>query len=237
MSADRPLISFSIPAYNEEEMLAEVVGEILVAAAQFDTYEILLVDDGSTDRTAEIADRLAAEHHAVRVVHHSTNRGFSGAMLSCVEQAAGEYVFMGPADGQANFQDVLRFWALVDRYDLIFSHREHREDGKGRKVASTAWYGMIRLLFGTEIPEFSSLFCFRREAIPEMAVPIRPDASNFLPLLYVSALRSGRRVGTLGIDHGPRRGGSAKGGNVPNALRTILEDLKLSWRLRVRRPR
>lgn len=237
MTDHRPLISFALPAYNEEEMLEEVVREARSAAEQFDSYEILIVDDGSTDRTGEIADRLAREHAAVRVVHHPANRGFSGAMLSCVKHAAAQYVFMGPADGQAQFQDVSRFWAMVDRYDLIFSHRVHRGDGTHRKAASTIWYRMIRLLFGAEIPEFSSLFCFRRDAIPPFAAPIRPDASNFLPILYLSALRTQARVGTLGIDHGPRRGGTAKGGSFANALRTISEDVKLSWRLRARPPR
>lgn len=235
MSEGRPVISFAVPAYNEEQMLERVLAEVSeAAAAHFTEYEILVVDDGSTDRTPEIADRLARERSRVRVVHHQTNRGFSGAMLSCVENAAGEFVFMGPADGQADFHDVARFWELVGCYDLIFSYREHRGDGAHRKFASSFWYALIRLLFGAEIPEFSSLFCFRRDAIPSFPVAIRPDASNFLPVLYLTAVKQGVRVGTIGIDHGPRRGGTAKGGSLANALRTILEDLTLCWHLRIR---
>ncbi|HEY3727921.1 MAG TPA: glycosyltransferase family 2 protein [Solirubrobacteraceae bacterium] len=224
-----------MPAYNEEEMLETAVAEATAAGeANFTEFEILIVDDGSTDRTAQIADRLGSEQERIRVVHHAHNRGFSGAMLSCVQNAVGQYVFMGPADGQANFQDVARFWALVDRYDLIFSYRQHRGDAAGRKAASTLWYLFIRVMLGTRIPEFSSLFCFRRDSIPQFVVPIRPDASNFLPVLYLTAVRQRLRVGTIGIDHGPRRGGTAKGGNVANALRTIVEDLILCWRLRIR---
>jgi glycosyltransferase involved in cell wall biosynthesis len=237
MTADTPLISFALPAFNEREMLEEVVNEALTAARQFDSHEILIIDDGSTDGTGAIADRLAADHRSVRVVHHPVNRGFSGAMLSCVENARATFLFMGPADGQAQFDDVSRFWAMTDTHDLIFSNRVHRGDSARRKLASTVWYTMIRVLFGTEIPEFSSLFLFRRDAIPPLAAPIRPDASNFLPVLYLSAVRSGARVGTIGIDHGPRRGGTAKGGSVSNAIRTIAEDVKLSWRLRHRRTR
>src|ERR1700733_9406346 len=104
-------------------MLEEVVGEALAAAGGFDSFEILIIDDGSTDGTAAIADQLADDHASVRVVHHPVNRGFSGAMLSCVENARATFLFMGPADGQAQFEDVSRFWAMTDSYDLIFSER------------------------------------------------------------------------------------------------------------------
>jgi glycosyltransferase involved in cell wall biosynthesis len=228
-------MSFVLPAFNEEETLETVIAEVTAAAERnFADYEILIVDDGSTDRTPEIADRLALVRPEVRVVHHESNRGFSGAMSSCMQNAIGQYVFLGPADGQANFEDVARFWAVVDQYDLIFSHREHRGDGAHRHLASRIWYLLIRILFGTEFPEFSSLYCFRRDAIPTFEAKIRPDASNFVLVLYLSALKQGARVGTVGIDHGPRRGGTAKGSSVPNALRTIAEDLVLCRQLRIK---
>jgi glycosyltransferase involved in cell wall biosynthesis len=228
-------MSFVLPAFNEEETLETVVAEVTAAAERnFADYEILIVDDGSTDRTPEIADRLALARPEVRVVHHESNRGFSGAMSSCMQNAIGQYVFLGPADGQANFEDVARFWAVADKYDLIFSYREHRGDATHRHLASTVWYLLIRILFGTEFPEFSSLYCFRRDAIPTFEAKIRPDASNFVLVLYLSALKQGARVGTVGIDHGPRRGGTAKGSSVSNALRTIAEDLVLCRQLRVK---
>jgi glycosyltransferase involved in cell wall biosynthesis len=228
-------MSFVLPAFNEEETLEEVVAEVVAAAElNFREYEILIVDDGSSDRTPKIAEGLAQAHSQVRVVHHESNRGFSGAMLSCMENATGEYVFLGPADGQANFGDVARFWAVRDEYDLIFSEREHRGDGAHRHLASRVWYLLIRVLFGTTFPEFSSLYCFRRDAIPRFEAQIRPDASNFVLVLYLSALKQGARVGTVGITHGPRRGGTAKGSSVPNALRTIVEDLALCRQLRIK---
>lgn len=233
-SARAVRISVTIPAYNEEVTLEGVVREAQQAAAgQFGgDYEVLIVDDGSTDETPAIADRLAREDAHVRVFHHPQNLGFSGAMLSCMEQAAGDYVFLGPADGQADYPAIARFWELVDRFDLIFGCRVRREEGGYRKGASTIWYAFIRALFGAAIPEFSSLFCFKREAIPPFPVRIRPDAANFLPVLYLTALRSGVRVGTLELDPRPRRGGEAKGGNLGNAARTVAEDVALAWRLR-----
>jgi glycosyltransferase involved in cell wall biosynthesis len=228
-------LSITIPAFNEEATLEEIVEEALTAGASMDDdFEVLIVDDGSTDETGRVADRLAVARPNVRVVHHERNRGFSGAMRSCVEEAAGEYVFLGPADGQAEFDEIHRFWTIRDRYDLIFSCRTGRDDSSRRKVSSAVWYTFLRVLFGQAIPEFSSTFLFRRAAIPEFPVKIRPDASNFLPILYVTSINMGRRVGTLGTVQHQRRGGVAKGGSPANTARTVIEDVGLWWRLRVR---
>jgi glycosyltransferase involved in cell wall biosynthesis len=233
-----PEVSVVIPAYNEESTLEEVVAEATEAAALVARrYEVVMVNDGSVDRTGEIADQLASSHEAVRVVHHASNRGFSGSMQSCVENAAGDYVFLGPADGQARYGDLVRFWELTDRYDLIFSEREERQDGIHRKLASAMFYTFFRLLFGERLPQFSATFLFRRDAIPEFPVAVRPDASNFLLVLYLTAIWQGRRISFVATRCGPRRGGVAKGSSVTNMIRTMSEDIGLWWQLRIGRRR
>jgi glycosyltransferase involved in cell wall biosynthesis len=207
------------------------------AALVTQRYEVVIVDDGSVDRTGEIADRIASCYEAVRVIHHTSNRGFSGAMQSCIENAEGDYVFLGPADGQARYGDLVRFWELTDRHDLIFSERKERQDGLHRKVASTVFYMFFRALFGERLPQFSATFLFRRAAIPEFPVAVRPDASNFLPVLYLTAIYQGCRIGIYPSSCDPRRGGVAKGSSVPNAIRTMIEDVALWWQLRVRHGR
>jgi glycosyltransferase involved in cell wall biosynthesis len=231
-----PEVSVVIPAYNEESTLEEVVAEAIEAAARVASrFEVVIVNDGSIDQTGEIADRLSSRHEAVRVVHHASNRGFSGAMQSCIENAAGDYVFLGPADGQARYGELVRFWELIDRYDLIFSEREERQDGLHRKLASAAFYTFFRALFGERLPQFSATFLFRRDAIPEFPVAVRPDASNFLLVLYLTAIWQGRRINFVATRCGPRRGGVAKGSSVTNMIRTMSEDIVLWWQLRISR--
>jgi glycosyltransferase involved in cell wall biosynthesis len=228
-------LSITIPAFNEAVTLEEVVGEAVQAGRSLGVaFEVLVVDDGSTDGTSEIAERLAERLEEVRVHHHPANRGFSGAMRSCLQEARGDYVFLGPADGQARYEDIRRFWELAGDYDLIFSYRIERGDSRRRKVSSATWYLFLRVLFAHEIPEFSSTFLFKRARVPPPPVPIRPDASNFLPITYLTAMQQGRSVGVLGTVQEERRGGVAKGGDVFNTTRTVIEDIRLWWRLRVR---
>jgi glycosyltransferase involved in cell wall biosynthesis len=231
-----PSVSITIPAFNEEATIRDVVEEAVAAGRGLGAdYEVLVVDDGSADRTREIADELAATHSEVRVVHHERNRGFSGAMQSCMTNASGDYVFLGPADGQARYDDIKKFWELIDGHDLLFSYRVGRGDALHRKVASWFWYALLRLLFGHRVPEFSSTFLFKRSALDELSVNVRSDASNFLPVLYLRAMDRSCRVGLVGTVQEERRGGQAKGSSIRNTLRTLAEDLKLWWRMRIRR--
>jgi glycosyltransferase involved in cell wall biosynthesis len=232
------LLTIAVPAYDEEATLEAAVDDALTAGrALGEPFEVLVIEDGSTDGTPALSDRLAEAHPEVRVHHHESNRGFTGAMRSCARHAQGTYMFMAPADGQGSFSDLRRFFALREDYDLIFSMRLERSDSRRRKVSSGLWYLFLRFLFAYQIPEFSALFFFRLDQIPELPIAIREDASNYLPLLYVTAMKSGRRVGVLGIIQHERRGGQAKGFDLSLTLRTLAEDMKIWWLLRIRPPR
>ncbi len=230
-----PRLSVSLPAFNEEVTLGGIVQEaIAVASSIEEQFEILIVDDGSTDATGAIADRLATELEVVRVHRHETNRGFAGAMRSCFSEARGDYVFLAPSDGQGRIEELRLFWALRDYYDLIFSSRLKRAESSRRMVSSGLWYLLLRFLLQFPIPEFSALFLFKRDAMPQLAVEVREDGLNYLPMMYMTAMKRGQRVGVLGTLEQPRRGGQAKGFDPALIARTLAEDVKIWWRLRVR---
>jgi glycosyltransferase involved in cell wall biosynthesis len=230
-----PSLTIALPAYDEETTLDAIVREAIEAGrALGDAFEVLIVDDGSTDNTRQIAGRLGEEFDEVRLHRHAINRGFAGAMRSCLAQSRGDYVFMAPSDGQGPLSDLRLFWALKNHYDLIFSSRLERNDSPRRRASSGLWYLFLRFLLGYQIPEFSALFLFRRDQIPSLDIHLREDGANFLPVLYMTAMKQGKRVGVLGILEQPRRGGNAKGFDVPLIVRTIAEDFKIWWHLRIR---
>lgn len=234
MGVDDPSLTLVIPAYNEVSTLEGAVCEALeVLPSLVPSFEILVVDDGSTDGTGLLADRLSREHPEIRVIHHPVNRGFSGAMRSGLWSATGEWVALGPADRQANWKDLARFLDIAHSYDMIFSYRTGRDDSIFRKLMSRLWFAWLRLLFGVEIPQFSSLFLFRRAVVQQSQAAVSDRASNMLPVLYLEVLQRGLRVGTVGTRQSARAAGRSKGGSVVNAVRTVVEDLALWWRWRV----
>jgi glycosyltransferase involved in cell wall biosynthesis len=230
-----PGLSITLPTFNEEGAIEQVVEQALAAAeALTDDYELVIVDDGSTDLTGEIAEALATRHEPVRVVHHAVNRGFSGAMQSCVESAHKDLVFLAAADGQADFGDLRRFLSAIGAADLVFSRRSTGAGDWRRRSASFLWYSLLRLAFGMRVPEFAPTFLFRRRVVEELAVSVRADASNFLPVLFVSAKRRGYRVVVVDAAQPARASGNPKGLTIANVRHTLAEDLRLGWRLRLR---
>lgn len=103
-------LTIAIPAYNEEGSVQRVALQALRAAkALTDKYEILLVNDGSSDRTGTIIDTLTKKHKEIRVIHHRKNQGFSGAIKTCYRNAKNDLVFLAPADGQVDIGDCKLF--------------------------------------------------------------------------------------------------------------------------------
>ena len=122
-SVHAPSLSIVIPAYNEEESLGFVIEDILNnVPTYFGDWEIIVVDDGSTDKTPEIADSYAKKSAHIRVIHQP-NSGYNQAMITGLGTATKEYVGYMQADGQNRVQDFKKCYALLPDYDLIVAGR------------------------------------------------------------------------------------------------------------------
>ena len=144
-------ISLVLPAYNEEEVIAETVENCLNAACRFcPNVEVIVVDDGSRDRTGAIIDELAALDASVVAIHHSPNRGYGGALLSGFGAAQSDLVFFMDSDGQFNIEDIARLLPIADRQfgTVVLGYREHRQDSFQRRLNAWGWKQMVRLVLG-----------------------------------------------------------------------------------------
>ncbi|MHC5172921.1 MAG: glycosyltransferase family 2 protein, partial [Planctomycetota bacterium] len=108
------------PCYNEKESICALTEKtVSIAGGVCDDYEIILVDDGSSDGTAELADELAEKYPAVRVIHHPVNKGYGAALQSGFRAATKEYVFFTDGDGQFDIAELLDVLPLIARCDIV----------------------------------------------------------------------------------------------------------------------
>ena len=223
------LVTLALPAFDEAPNIERVVHDALAAldAARVDG-ELLLVDDGSADGTGALMDGIAAREPRVRVVHHATNRGFSGAMTTALREARGEWVFLAPADGQIDMRELTRFLAARANADIVVGIRDHRVERIGRVLLSHAFHRIAKTLFPLPLAEFSSVFLFRRSLVDGMSLRSRPRSATFLPeVLYRANARHAQFV-QLVIEHRPRMGGRAKGAQLSVAFYTLVELMRLA---------
>jgi glycosyltransferase involved in cell wall biosynthesis len=227
-------LSYFFPAHNEEANIEELVAEALETLPSIaETFEIIAVDDGSKDRTGEIADRLAAEHPGVvRVVHHMPNRGYGGALRSGFEHARYELLAFTDGDRQFRIADIARLTARLaeaDRPDVVVGYRIKRADPFIRIAYARSYKLANRIFFGLKVRDVDcAAKLFRREALE--GVRVESAGAFFSAELLIKTLEQGRSIVEVGIPHYPRIAGSPTGAKVS----VIWLAVKDFWLLRLR---
>jgi glycosyltransferase involved in cell wall biosynthesis len=169
----RPELSVVIPAFNEQESLEGTVKAVVGALPDPTRSELVLVDDGSTDGTLEVARSLSAScPAAVVVVARPTNGGMGQALASGFEQATGEVLTWIPGDGEYSLSEVLAGLPGLDRADIVLVRRRARGQ-TARNIVSTLMYSLIRVLFGFNARGYCGIFVVGRTRWNELAIRSR----------------------------------------------------------------
>jgi glycosyltransferase involved in cell wall biosynthesis len=229
---DRPEITVGIPAYNEKECLESVVRnarDVLTRLAE--TYEVLVIDDGSTDGTGALADELAGRWPEVRVVHHPENLSFSGAIRSLHRNSRGRWLFLCPADGQVDVGEIEQFLRERSRADVVLGYRLTRPDRWYRRINSVLFKLMTRMLFGFRFREISNCKLYRVDLLKDLPVLSRPGTATIEPEVIFRLSRRGARFVEVPYTLLPRQAGTAKGGSPLMILRTFVALFWLRFRL------
>lgn len=238
-TAERPRLTFFFPAYNEEENVEETTRRALeqIGPLVDGRIEVLIVDDGSTDRTPELADRLAAKHDRVRV-HHQRNRGYGGALRAGFEHGRGELI--GFSDGDLQF-DLAEFSRLLDRLadhsrpvDAVIGYRIKRRDPPHRLFIAKTYNAIASVLFGLRVRDIDcAMKLFRREVFEGLRLD---TDSPFLSAELLIKLRArGERIAQVGVNHYPRAAGTNTGASFRKIVRTFRDIARLRWALWTRR--
>jgi glycosyltransferase involved in cell wall biosynthesis len=230
-----PGISVFLPSHNEEGNVERVVGSYIAELPRVaDDYEVIVVDDGSRDRTGAIADRLAAADSHVKVVHHPVNRGYGGAVISGIRAATKPYVLLCDGDGQFDPADLERMTPYVPEYDVVAGRRAHRADHLMRRINGKAWTILVRVLLGITISDIDCGFkLFKREKLDGME--LRAHGAMISTELMARLAGRGAKVKEVDVQHLPRLTGEQSGANLKVVMRAFKELITLYRELKAER--
>jgi glycosyltransferase involved in cell wall biosynthesis len=204
-------ISAFFPVLNEEGTVEKLTLDLLeVLRSRFKEVEVIIVDDGSTDRTGQIADRLQAQNNGwVRVIHHQQNRGYGNALKAGFEASRNDLVFFTDGDYQFDLKDLYPALSLIDACDVVAGYRVDRQDPRLRLFLARGYNRLVRVLFGLKLRDIDCSFkLFRRPALEKIDIESR---GYFIDTeIMVKAKKEGLRIKELGVRHLPRTSGKSK---------------------------
>jgi len=222
--------------WNEENYIGRAIdpareeGEELIASREIADYELIIVNDASTDETGKIADKFAANDPRVRVVHHDTNRKLGGSMKSGFSAADGDLVLYTDADLPFDMHDVHRAIRLLRYYDadIVSAYRFDRTgEGYVRTVYSFFYNALVRVFFGLKMRDVNFAFKLCRRRIFDH-VTLVSEGSFIDAELVIRASKYGYNIVQFGVDYFPR----TRGVSTLSSPSVIVKILREMWQLR-----
>jgi glycosyltransferase involved in cell wall biosynthesis len=224
-----PQLSLFYPMFNEQENVQEAVHAALEFLPRVALeFEVIVVNDGSSDETGKRADTLAREDPRVRVVHHAQNRGYGGSLQSGIRASRYPWIFYTDGDNQFVLEDLLKFLPLTDPKTIITGYRVQREDPWHRKLNAWLYNLGVALLFGLRLRDVDCAFkLFPPNLFRDM------DLVSEGAVIDVEILAKGRKAGfgirELPVRHRERQWGEQSGARLDVILRAFRELFRL-WK-------
>lgn len=230
-------LSVFLPAYNEENNLSDTVSEaVSVLKKLTEKYELIIVNDGSKDKTEEVAKKLAEKNRFIRIIEHPVNRGYGAALKSGLYGAKYKWIVFTDADGQFNFSELERFIETQrsTKSDLVIGYY------LGRKVpfyriwgSKLLWEPAVFLLFRLKVKDIDCGFKLISRKVIETISPLEAERGPFISSeLLIKAKKAGFKISQIGVRHYPRRSGKATGADLKVILGGFSDLFRLYWKLR-----
>ena len=228
MNTERPSLSVFFPAFNDAASIGALVRDALALLPRLaDDYEVIVVNDGSTDGTARVLEELARKDSRVRVVQHETNRGYGAALRTGFSSASKELVFYTDGDGQYDVRELGRLWPLLkEGVDIVNGYKIQRADGWQRKALGAAYNGLAHLLFSIPIRDVDCDFRLLRRRAVERVELVSSSGSICVELVH-KLHRAGCVFAEVPVRHRPRVHGRSQFFTLRRVGRTALDLLSL----------
>jgi glycosyltransferase involved in cell wall biosynthesis len=225
-------ISVFFPCYNEQDNITRTTKQAIDVLQKLGAdFEVIIVDDGSSDATAKIADEIAAQNSKVKVVHHPTNLGYGAALQSGFKAAAKELVFYTDGDGQFDINELPPLLPLIKQYDIVSCYRLNRQDNLIRRLNGWAWTKLSCFLFNIKVRDIDCAFkLYKREIFDN--IQISSSGALIDAEILARAARKGYTIIQRPVHHYPRIAGVQTGAKLRVIFRAFRELLKLYKQIR-----
>jgi len=219
----RHSLSVVLPAYNEEQAIARTISDILaVLHNRIKDFEVIIVNDGSTDATASIVMDIAESDSHVLLVSHTINQGYGAALVSGFAAATKELTFFMDSDGQFDIRDLSNFFPFIDAYDAVIGYRIHRQDSRIRKLNAWGWKCLVGFVLGVHARDIDCAFKLLHTEFLHTH-PLETRGAMINAELLFKLKQAGCTYKEVGVHHLPRRGGQATGAKLSVIIRAFRE--------------
>jgi glycosyl transferase family 2 len=223
--------SLCLPCYNEAAVIEEVLcGACAVLPEFLEEFEIIVVDDGSADATAEVVEQLSDRDDRIRLVRHPVNRGYGAAVSTALRAAQGQWICFTDGDGQFNFLDLPQLLVDAHEADVVIGYRFRRAEGHLRRLNAHSWNRLVRHLLGVRVRDLDCAFKLFPRWVVE-GIQLSAQGACVSAEILAQCFRGGLVIREVPVNHFPRAAGKATGANI-KVVAKAFQELPLVWRYR-----
>lgn len=221
-----PEISFFCPAYNDEKNLPDLIPTVRELLSRIaDRFEITIIEDGSPDKTGEVAEELAARFPEIRVIHHPKNLGYGATLKDGFANARYAYVMYTDGDGQYDVSGFAPFLKLLPEADVLSGYAARKAVNFLRKVQSSVFNFLVNTLFFVNLKDANCSMKIYKQGVLK-AISIKSDSAFIDAEMLIKAKRKGFKIAQFPVIHHERKNGIASGSKFSVIAATIKDMIK-----------
>lgn len=228
-------LSVFFPAYNEEKNIPNTVEKAVevIKKLGLKDYEIIVINDGSKDRTAEVTAELQKGNSHIRLINHESNKGYGEAIKTGLYNARFPWIVYTDSDGQLDFAEVTKFLEKADGVDMVVGYRIDRQDPAIRRLFGWGWTLLSNILLGIGVRDVDCAFKLIKKEIVEKIPHLESSRGGMIsPELLAKVKKMGFKVEEVGVHHYPRQAGNPTGADVKVILKSFIDLGRLWWKIR-----
>lgn len=215
-------LSIFFPAFNEEENIKIALKYALdIGPKVAKKFEILVIDDGSKDKTAEVVKQYAKKYRNIKLIQHKVNMGYGAALKTGFYNSKYDFIAYMDSDNQFDFRDLKKLVENISGYDIVVGYRLKRADSFIRVLNGKLWNFLCSMLLNLKIKDIDCGFKLIKKEVINDIPKLESNGATISAELLVKARKKGFKINQVGLEHLPRTLGNATGGNPLHIFRAF----------------